>query len=290
MYKRVIIRRIEGLLRFLPDDIYLKMKYRYKMKKKLNLDSPKTYNEKLQWLKLYDKNDLYTKLVDKYEVKSIIATIIGEEYIIPTIGCWNKFDEIKFEELPSEFVLKCTHDSGGLCICRKISEFDLRNAKKIITNSLNHNFFWSGREWPYKNVVPRIIAEPFIEDAEQKELRDYKFFVFEGVVRLLFVATNRNIANKETCFDFFDSNFKHIKLENGHPCSTENIEKPQNFQLMKDISEKIANILKLKQVRVDLYEANGKVYFGELTFFHHSGFTKFQPDEWDIKMGEWIKL
>lgn len=290
MNKKVLIRKLESLLRILPDEMYLKLKYRYKMKKNLNLKNPKSYNEKLQWLKLYDRKDIYTNLVDKYEVKDIIGKIIGEEYIVPTLGIWEKFEDIEFDKLPEKFVLKCTHDSGGICICRSLSEFNIDQAKKKITSSLKHNFYWSGREWPYKNVEPRIIAEPFIEDIELKELRDYKFFVFNGVVKLLFVATDRNEQNKETCFDFYDDNFEHIELKNGHPCADKHIKKPYHFKLMKQIAEKIAVELKLKQVRIDLYEANGKVYFGEVTLFHHSGFAAFEPVEWDMTMGDWVIL
>ena len=289
MNKKKWIRRFESALRFLPDATYLKLKYRYKIKQKLNLENPQTYNEKLQWLKLHDRKDIYIKLVDKYEVKKIVGEIIGEDYIIPTIGVWNKFEDINFDKLPERFVLKCTHDSGGLYICNESKEFNKELAKKKITSSLKHNFYWSGREWPYKNVVPRIIAEVFIEDKELGELRDYKFFVFNGEVKLLFVATDRTDEKKETCFDFFDEEFRHIDVKNGHPCASKQIEKPHNFELMKIIAEKVAKDLELSQARIDLYEANGKVYFGEITLFHHSGFATYEPKEWDLVLGNWIE-
>ena len=290
MNTKVLIRKFESLLRFLPDETYIKLKYKYKTKRKLNLENPQTFNEKLQWLKLYDRKDIYTKLVDKYEVKKIVSEIIGEEYIIPTLGVWDKFNDIEFDKLPEQFVLKCTHDSGGLCICNNIEEFNVKKAKKIITGSLKHNFYWSGREWPYKNVVPRILAEKFIEDIELEEARDYKFFIFNGCAKLLYVATDRMNKEKDTCFDFYDIDFKHLEIRNGHPNNLCYISKPKNFELMKKISEEIAVQLQLHHVRVDLYEVNGKVYFGELTFFHECGFSSFEPEEWDWKMGEWITL
>lgn len=290
MKAKTLIRNLESILRFLPDKTYLKLKYRYKMKRKLNLENPQTYNEKLQWLKLHDRKDIYTKLVDKHEVKKIVGEIIGDDYIIPTLGMWDKFEDIEFDKLPDKFVLKCTHDSGGLYICNNLSEFNIGQAKKKITSSLKHNFYWSGREWPYKNVIPKIISEPFIEDSELMDTRDYKFFVFDGKAKLLEIVTNRLKANEETCYDFFDIEFNHIKLMVGHPNAHKQIIKPENFELMIEIVQKIASKLQLQQIRIDMYNVNGQVYFGELTFFHDSGFSPFQPKEWDMIMGEWIKL
>lgn len=289
MNKKKWIRRFESALRFLPDATYLKLKYRYKIKQKLNLENPKTFNEKLQWLKINDRKDIYTKLVDKYEVKKIIGEIIGKEYIIPTLGVWDKFEDIQFDKLPDKFVLKCTHDSGGLYICKNIDDFDIKKAKEIITDSLKHNFYWSGREWPYKHVKPQIIAEPFIEDLELQEARDYKFFCFEGRVKLLYVATDRINQEKDTCFDFFDVNFNHLKIINGHPNNKNSIKKPNNYFEMLRMAELISKSLKLKHVRVDLYEVNNKIYFGELTFFHECGFSRFEPKEWDLVLGNWIE-
>lgn len=276
------------LSRLIPDRTYLQMKYKAAFAKKMNLDKPTTFNEKLNWLKLYDRNPKYINLVDKYEVKKIVAELIGEEYIIPTLGVWDRFEEIDFDILPAQFVLKCTHDSGGLVICKDKSKLDIDKAREKLTKSLRTNFFWQGREWPYKNVKPRIIAEQYMEDEKTAELRDYKFFCFDGTARALFIATERQKEGEEVKFDFFDMNFEHLDFCQGHPNSTHPIQKPITFEQMKRLAEKLS--IGFPQLRVDFYEVNGKVYFGELTFFHHNGLVPFEPKEWDYKFGSWIKL
>lgn len=275
------------IFNWMDDETYLKIAFKCAMGKNLNLKNPKTFSEKIQWLKLYDRKPIYTKLVDKYEVKKIVADRIGEKYIIPTIGVWNQFDEIDFASLPKQFVLKCTHDSGGLVICKDKSQLNIDAARRKINTCLKHSFFWGQREWPYKNVEPRIIAEPYIEDSKTHDLRDYKFFSFDGAVKAMFIATNRQDGG-ETKFDFFDEEFNHLPFKNGHPNADVIPEKPAEFDLMK----KLAGILSkgIPQVRVDFYEVDGKVYFGEMTFAHWSGLTPFEPEEWDYKFGEWIDL
>ena len=272
----------------LSSKVYLKLKYKACMGKKLNLKNPQTYNEKLQWLKLYDRKDIYTTMVDKYDAKKYVADIIGEEYIIPTLGVWDKFDDIDFDTLPNQFVLKCTHDSGGLVIVKDKAKLNKVQAKKKIEKSLKTNYYLVGREWPYKNVQPKIIAERYMEDTETQELRDYKFFCFNGEVKALFVATDRGNMNEETKFDFYDENFNHLPFLNGHPNATKEIKKPINFDKMKGLASKLSN--GIPQIRVDFYEIDGEIYFGELTFFHHSGLTPFEPEEWDYWWGNWITL
>lgn len=276
------------ILRILPDKAYLKLLFKLKLGKSLNLKNPKTFNEKLQWLKLYDRKPIYTTMVDKYAVKEYVANIIGDEYIIPTLGVWDSFDEINFDELPNQFVLKCTHDSGGLVICRDKSSLDITAAKEKIEKSLKANYYWRGREWPYKNAKQRIIAEKYVEDADTEELRDYKFFCFDGEVKALFIATERFKKRAETKFDFFDTDFNHLPFINGHPNAETLPEKPQKFDEMKRLAAKLSK--GIPQLRVDFYEANGKVFFGELTFFHFGGLVPFEPHEWDEKLGSFIKL
>lgn len=273
--------------RFVPDKIYLKIKYFIKFRKKLNLSNPKTFNEKIQWLKLYDRNNLYNIMVDKYEVKKYVADIIGSDYIIPTLGVYEKFNEINFDILPNQFVIKCTHDSCGLVIVKNKDKMNIDEIKKKINKCLKNNYFYVGREWPYKNVKPRIIIEPYLEDKKYGELRDYKFFSFSGKVEFLFIATNRQ-GNGDTFFDFYDKNFNHLNIINGHPMNPNTPEKPVNYYKMIELAEKLSR--GFKQIRVDFYEVNGKVYFGELTFYHWSGFVPFNPNEWDEKLGEYIKL
>lgn len=278
----------EKMTHLIPDEPYLKLKFRQRMGKKLNLKNPQTFNEKLQWLKLYDRNPLYTTLVDKYEAKKYVADILGEEYIIPTLGVWDNFDDIDFDSLPNQFVLKCTHDSGGLVIVKDKSKLDIPSAKKKIESRMSKNYYWHGREWAYKNVKPRIIAEQYMEDAETQELRDYKLFTFGGQVKALFIASDRQKKNEDTKFDFFDADGNHIDVRNGHPNADVPPKLPQNFEEMK----KLAQILSkgFVQMRVDFYEINGKTYFGEMTLCHYNGFTPFDPEEWDYTFGSWLDL
>ena len=276
------------LLNWLPDAQYLKLLYYSKLGIILNLDNPKTFNEKLQWLKLYDRRPEYTVMVDKHAVKEYVSNIIGKEYIIPTLGVWDKFEDINFDTLPEQFVLKCTHDSGGLVICKNKSDFDIQSAKTKINLCLCQNFFYHGREWPYKNVAPRIIAEAYMEDTSTNELRDYKFFCFDGIAKMMYIATDRCTKDVETKFDFFDMDFNHLDFTNGHPNADVLPKKPDSFEKMRELAEKISE--GIPHCRVDFYEVDGRIYFGEITFFHMSGLAPFDPPEWDQKIGEWIEF
>jgi len=278
----------KGLLRIIPDFLYLKILYRYKMEHDLNLKLPRSYTEKLQWLKLNFRHDLLTSLVDKYEVREYVEKKIGKEYLIPLIGGpWDCYDYINYNSLPETFVLKTTHDSGGIVICKDKKNFDRLFAKKKLESSLKNNFYWRYREWPYKNVKPRIIAEKYMVDESGYELKDYKFFVFSGKVKALFIATDRT-AKTDTCFDFYDRDFTHLPIVNGHPNTKKEIKKPKRFEDMIQIAEKLGE--DFPHVRIDLYNIDGSIYFGEFTFFHYSGLTPFEPEEWDYKFGEWLKL
>lgn len=272
----------------MPDDEYLSKMFEARLGKKLNLNNPTTYNEKLQWLKLYDRKKIYTTLVDKYEVKSHISNIIGDEYLIKTLGVWDNVEDIDFNLLPEKFVLKCTHDSGGVVICKDKKTLDIKSAKSILNKALKNNFYYIWREWPYKNVTPRIIAEEYMEDSETYDLKDYKFFCFDGNVRALFIATDRQDNTVDTKFDFFDSEFNHLNIRNGHPNAAVIPKKPLNFELMKVLASKLSK--GIPHVRIDFYEVNGNVYFGEMTFFHWSGMVPFEPECWDKVFGDWIKL
>lgn len=277
-----------GFFHSVPDDKMLKKMFKFSFGRELNLENPQTFNEKLQWLKLYDRKPIYTTMVDKYEAKKYVADIIGEEYVIPTYGVWDKFGDIDFDTLPDQFVLKCTHDSGGLAICRDKSKFDIKKAGKKINKSLKRNYYWANREWPYKDVKPRIIVEKYMVDESGYELKDYKFFCFNGEMKLLFVAKDRGLETEETKFDFFDEDFNHLPFTNGHPNSKPPYFKPDNFEKMKELAEKLSK--NIPQLRVDFYNINGQIYFGELTFYHWSGLMPFNPPEWDLKLGEMIKL
>ena len=253
----------------------------------LNLDDPKTYNEKLQWLKLYDHRPEYTIMVDKYEAKKYVASVIGEDFVIPTLGVWDKAEDIDWNRLPNQFVLKCTHDSGDLVICKDKTNLDKENAIGKLNSGLKRDYYQIWREWPYKNVPKRIIAEQYLEDSHYHELRDYKFFCFLGEVKAMFIATERQ-QRAEPYFDFFDKDFNHLNIVQGHPQAPVPPEKPHSYDLMIELAEKLSK--NLPQVRVDFYEVNGRVYFGELTFFHYSGWVPFEPNEWDKTFGDMITL
>ncbi len=288
-HTNVIVKRFAtGIGRLIPDKIYLNIRYKKKFKRSINWKEPKAYSEKLQWLKVYDRKPIYTTMVDKYEVKKYVSDKIGDQYIIPTLGVWDKVEDIDFDALPEQFVLKCTHDSGGLVICTDKSKLDIEAAKKKLAFCLKQNFYWSAREWPYKNVVPRIIAEKYMVDESGYELKDYKFFCFNGEPKALFIASDRQLEGEETKFDFFDMDFNHLPFINGHPNATHPVKCPASFEKMKELAVILSE--GIPQLRVDFYDINGDIYFGELTFFHHSGLETFEPEEWDYKFGDWIKL
>lgn len=287
IFKRVILNQFAPLIK--NDEFFLKMKWRISdMQYPLNLENPQTYCEKLQWLKLHNRKPIYTTMVDKAEAKKYVASIIGEEYIIPTIAIWDSADKIDWDILPNQFVMKCTHDSGGIVICKDKSKLDKFEAYKIMKKGLKRRYFWQNREWPYKDVTPRIIVEEYLEDIKTRELRDYKFFCFDGSVKALFIASERQKRGEETKFDFFDDNFNHLPIINGHPNARLLPEIPSHYEEMKTLAAKLSK--GLPHLRVDFYEMNGKIYFGELTFFHWSGMVPFEPVEWDYKFGEWIIL
>ncbi len=280
---KVVFHRLSPMIK--SDELAIRIGYFLSMHKKLNLDHPQTYNEKLQWLKLHDKRDVYTKMVDKVLAKDYVQELLGDGYTFETLGVWKHFDDIDFDKLPNQFVLKCTHDSGGLIICKDKSKLNIERARKKINNCLKKNYFYATREYPYRNVVPRIIAEEYMVDESGTELKDYKFFCFDGVPRMLFVATDRAI---DTRFDFYDSEFKHLPFTQGHSWADKEIKKPDNFDEMLDLAARLS--VGIPHVRVDLYNIHGKIFFGEMTFFHYSGTMPIYPEEWDYKIGEWLKL
>lgn len=275
----------------LPDKIYLKIKYYKENGTKLDLSQPKTFSEKLQWLKLYDRKPLYTTLVDKYAVKQYVGKIIGEEYIIPTYGIWENFDDIDFSTLPKQFVLKCTHDSGSIVICKDKESFDFYNAKRILCKAMKRNYYWSGREWPYKNVKPQIIAEKFMSNYSDNDLTDYKIFCFNGQAKYCQVIANRH--SNET-IDFYDEDW--IKLPFiGLTQYTQKVQHsqsvqcaPHNYRQMLHFASILSDNIPF--ARIDFYEIEGKLYFGEITFFPTGGTGHFEPDEWNYTIGDLIEL
>ena len=280
-----------GSFNWMPDEPYLHLLYWACMGKRLNLEDPRTFNEKLQWLKLYDRKPEYTAMVDKYQVKKYVAEKIGEEYIIPTLGVWECFEDIDFDTLPDQFVLKCTHDSGGLVIVKDKASLDKAAAKEKINRSLGRNYYLYGREWPYKNVKPRIIAEQYMNNTgnrdDEPELTDYKFMCFHGTVDNVFTATGRYSASGVKVA-FFDREWNKLPVARRYSSNNADIARPRNLEKMIDLAEKLSKGIPF--LRVDFYEVAGKIYFGELTFFPASGMEAFEPESWDLKLGERIDL
>lgn len=277
-----------GWLNKLPDKAYLSIIYRASLNKKMNWENPRTFNEKLQWLKLYDRNPQYCEMVDKFAAKAWAEAKIGSEYVVPALaGPWDSFEEIDFDALPDQFVLKTTHDCGGVIICKDKKTFDHEKARIFLTRHLHRDYYLTCREWPYKEVKPRIFAEKYLAELDD-DLKDYKFFCFDGIPKMMFIASERQSKDSETKFDFYDMEFKHLPIINGHPNSTQTIQKPQNFEKMKELAAVLS--AGIPQLRVDFYECNGRLYLGELTFCHWGGLVPFEPEEWDLTLGTWIRL
>lgn len=276
-----------GFYNHMSDEEYLSRKYQLYFGQKLDLQNPQTFNEKLQWLKLYNRKPEYTVMVDKYKVREYIAQELGEEYLIPLLGVWDNPDEIDFDALPNQFVLKCNHNSGlGMCICKDKSELDISKVKVELRKGLKQDYYLTGREWPYKDVPRKIIAEKYMEDVSG-DLKDYKFYCFNGEMKFVMINSDRNIS-RPTRADYFDRDFNWLDFTWGYSHAEVHPKKPEQFEKMVAIVEKLAK--GLPHIRVDLYDCNGKIYFGELTFFDGSGFDKIEPLEWDYKIGKLLKL
>jgi len=286
-YKMIEPLGAMGLLNWIPDAPYLKLVYRGELGKKLDLKAPQTFNEKLQWLKLNDRKPIYHKIVDKYDVKEYVSETIGKEYIIPTLGVWKNTEEIPFEELPDKYVLKCTHDSGSIVICRNRAQFDKDKAKQTLKKAMKKSTYWFGREWPYKGLTPRIIAEPYLEDQSVGELRDYKFFCFNGKVKCFKVDFDRFTNHGANYFDT-DGNYLVLGEVVCPPNPEKNIELPGNLDRMLELAERLSKGYPF--LRVDFYNADGHIYFGELTLYPASGLLEFYYPGNDEMLGSWLKL
>lgn len=276
----------KNFFKWIPDEKYITIKYKLEMNQKLNLKEPKTFNEKLQWIKLYDRKPEYTKMVDKYEAKKYVADIIGEEYIIPTLGVWDKFEDIDFTKLPNQFVLKPTHASGNVFICKNKDEIDYKKLKKTVQKWLKRNYYLVHREWPYKNVKPRIIAEQYMVDESGTELKDYKIFNFNGIPQFIQVDFNRFKGHQRKLYstDWKELDFNLVYSINKNV----KISKPEKLKEILKLAKKLS--INHSFIRTDFYVINDKIYFGELTFFPEAGFGKFIPEEWDEKLGNILEL
>lgn len=279
-----ILNRLAPYIR--NDERYVRWSYFLATHQHLDLDTPKTFNEKLQWLKLHDQRPEYTMMVDKYAVKEYIANILGKEYVFETLGVWNDFDDIDFFQLPNQFVLKCTHDSGGLIICRDKAKLDMSAARNRIKHCMRKNYYYASREYPYRDVPHRIIAEPLMVDESGVELKDYKIFCFNGTPKMIEVDFGRFSEHQR---NIYDTNWMLMDLELKYPRNPSlEIDRPAHLDEMLEIAGRLSQ--DIPHVRVDLYYINGKIYFGELTFFHGSGYESFRPEKWNEKAGEWLGL
>ena len=275
------------LRRFLDDKAYLTLQYRCICQKTINWERPQTFNEKLQWLKLNYRKELSTILVDKYRVKKYIADLIGEEYVIPLLGKWHNPEDIDFNQLPEQFVIKCNHNCGGMCICKDKSQLDITKIKKELKKSLKEDYYLLGREWPYKNVKRCVFAEKYVVDESDSELKDYKFFCFNGEPDFFKIDFDRFVNHKANYYDL-DWNILPFEEKVCPPMPNKHIPKPTNFEKMVELARILAKGWPF--VRVDFYNVNGKIYFGEMTFFPASGLGVFKPEEADLMIGEKLLL
>lgn len=283
---RFLVMSHLGFFNHMSDEKFLKKMFKVRTGRTLNLNNPKTFNEKLQWLKLHDRDNRYTVMVDKLKAKDYVSNIIGEKYVIPTIGVWSSTDEIDWDKLPNKFVMKCTHDSGGLVICTDKDKLDKEKAIEKLDRCLKSDYYKRHREWPYKNVEHKIIAEQYMTDNNTtSQLTDYKVYTFDGKAKIIMINTDRGLNTKA---DYFDTNFEWLDFKWGYPHSTIKPKRPKCFEQMIEFAEKLA--IGTYELRVDFYEVNGQIYFGEMTFFDGSGFDKIDPIEWDYKIGSWVKL
>lgn len=281
----LITKHLSGIL---SDRTRLKIMYYLHTGRRLNLDNPSSYCEKIQWLKLYFHDDRQHIMVDKYAVKQYVADIVGDIYVIPTIGCWKSVDDIDFNALPDQFVLKTTHGGGscGVVICHDKSTFDINEARKKLKRSMKQDIAAGSCEMPYKGVPRKIMAEPFIGNGKSAP-NDFKFFCFNGTPKFLKIDCDRysdHFAN------FYDMEWKMLPFGEAnimpHFDRPDNL--PENFDQMVHIATKLSQGFPF--LRVDLYNIAGRIYFGELTFFPCSGYIRFAPDEYEYKIGEMIKL
>lgn len=285
---RFVVNAALGLYDSMPDRDYLERKFEALMGTPLHLDAPQTFNEKLQWLKLYDRKPEYTRMVDKYRVREYITQKIGAEYLIPLLGVWDSPDEIDFAALPEQFVLKCNHNSGlGMCICKDKSTLDLRKVRRELRKGLRQDYYLPGREWPYKDVPRKIIAEKYMIDTEVNELRDYKFFCFRGKTKCFKVDFDRFIDHRANYFDL-DGNLLSFGEVVCPPKPKKHLVLPKNLDKMIALAENLSGDIPF--LRVDFYNIQGRIYFGELTFSPASGMGRFIPEEWDTVLGSWLQL
>lgn len=275
---------IDSLLDCISDKTYLRLIYFLQCGYWFDIENPQNYNEKLQWIKLHDRNSNYSKLVDKYEVKKIVELKLGKQYIIPTLAIEKNFEDINISKLPKQFVMKCTHDSGSVFICKDKNQINWKKLQKKFVRMMKKNYYGYLREWQYKNLEPHIIVEQYIGKNDVLPY-DYKFFCFNGEPKIVMVAKDRDTITKS---NFYDMNFIRLPLKIENPNFDEVIRKPDNFDEMIKIARTLSK--GIRHVRIDLYNISGHIYFSEITFQHWGGFSHIEPPEWNKIMGDWISI
>lgn len=286
----VIIRALNvmGYLKWIPDQKYLTWRYSTKFNKKLNFENPQTYNEKLQWLKINNRDPKYTQLVDKYTVRKYVQEKIGSEYLVPLLNVWESVEEIDWKSLPDQFVLKCNHDSGGLIICTDKKQLDVNKAKKKLRKSLARNYYYAGREWPYKNVPPLILCEEFLSNPTGGEIQNYRIFCFNGKAE--FIAVDFNTTDKNnTKRNIYDLEWNLLDFKISYPNEKKfDHSKPLMLNKMIELSEKLSD--NIPHARIDFYYIEDQIIFGEITLFHQSGLGVIEPIEYEQKLGDLIDI
>lgn len=275
-----------SLSKYIPDEKYLNILFRGYIGEKMDWDNPVTFNQKMQWLKMNDRRNIYTVMVDKIRVKEFISKQIGSKYVVQTYGTWDDFDEIDFNSLPNQFVLKTNHGCGGMVICKNKDELNIQEVKKKIQKSYGDNYFWYCREWPYKNVKRKVFAEEYMQNGNQNNLVVYKIFNFSGKPELIQVI--QDDKTKYETIDYFDTKWNLLDLRQNYPNSIHHLAKPETLEEMLELAGRLSQGIPF--VRTDFYEVNGKVIFSEFTFFSDAGFAKFYPRKWDDELGALINL
>lgn len=282
---RIHVNTKLGFYDRMSDEAYLKMLFKADLGYDLDLENPKTFCEKLQWLKLYNRKKEYTVMADKYLSKQYVSEKVGQQYVVPLLGVWDKFSDIDFNVLPDQFVLKCNHDSGTVILCRDKSKLDMQNAEFLLNGALNCDYFKFNREWPYKNIPRKIIAEEYLESEEGKNLTDYKFFCFNGVPKIMYVIEGASESPTEAFFDM-DQHYLDLEMEDPRPETPPKL--PATFNEMKNLAAVLSEGIPF--IRVDFFCLRNRLYVGELTFFHQSGLMPIKPKSWDLLLGEWLQL
>lgn len=286
IFRTFLIKLLYFISPIFDDKTYLKLLFPLRTGYKLNINKPQTYNEKLQWLKLNYRDPLLPKLVDKYEYKLYVDKVVGSQYVVKNFGIWDSFDDIDFELLPNQFVLKTTHDQGGVVICVDKSQFNLQSAKKKLKRHLRKNLYYAFREWPYKYIKPRIIAEEYLAETSVEGLKDYKFYCFNGKPEIMYISSGRQ--SDVTSFGFFDMNFKVLNIKRPHYKQFNDYDKPKRWSEMIDLATTLS--AGQPHVRIDFYEVDDRLLLGEYTLFQGGGMMPFYPFEWDLKMGNMLLL